>query len=98
MFLETLQIRFEHQKCSFSIPRIQAGSPQADNPTFLHLHNATPFRYMLLSTAKVIVLVFGHDTEEKPNKVSSGSSAQFRRAVSVPGIAAQSERKITQRT
>jgi len=29
---------------------------------------------MLLGTAKVIVLVIHHDTEEKPKKVSSGSS------------------------
>jgi hypothetical protein len=41
------------------------------------LHNAPPFSNTLLGTAKVIVIVVGHDTEEKPKKVSSGSSTSF---------------------
>jgi hypothetical protein len=53
VFLKAPQVCLEQAKCSFGIPRIQAGSPQADYAAFLLLYDAPPFSDMLLG-AKIV--------------------------------------------
>jgi hypothetical protein len=44
VFLKAPQVRLEQAKCSFGIPRIHPGSPQADYAAFLFLYDAPPLR------------------------------------------------------
>ena len=54
MLFEAPQVRLEQAKCSFGIPPIHAGSPQADYAAFLLLYDAPPLGDELLGVAKIV--------------------------------------------
>jgi hypothetical protein len=54
VFLKAPQVHLEQAKCSFGIPRIHAGSPQADYAAFLLLYDAPPLGDNLLGAAKIV--------------------------------------------
>ena len=54
VFPKQLQVRLKQAKCSLSVPRVNARSPQTDYAAFLLLHDAPPFGDELLGPAKIV--------------------------------------------
>jgi len=53
VLLKAPEVRLQKVKHSLGIPRIHAGSPQADHAAFLLLYGAPPFGDELLDVAKI---------------------------------------------
>jgi hypothetical protein len=54
VFFKALQVRLQQVKHSFSVPRIDARSSQADYAALLLLYEAPPFGDELLGAAKIV--------------------------------------------
>jgi hypothetical protein len=54
VFLKELQVRLKQAKCSLSVPRVNARSPQTHYAAFLLLYDAPRFGDELLGAANIV--------------------------------------------
>jgi hypothetical protein len=54
VFLKAPQVRLEQAKCSFGLPRIHPGSPQAGYAAFLLLYDAPPLGDEFLGAVNIL--------------------------------------------